>query len=152
MTQLSLSEFADKLLKILPVVMRELSRGQADELYKGKITLPQLLALDFLIQKDESKMTDIAHFMHVTTAAITGIVDRLVRDGYVTRVYEPKDRRIIKVRPTSTGAELVKKIKAQRRKAIINVFGKITPAEREDYLGILLRIQDILTTGKEVNP
>ena len=150
--QLSLLEFADRLLDIFLVVMREISRSQADELYKGKITLPQLLTLDFLIQKDESKMTDIAHFMRVTTAAITGIVDRLVRDGYVTRVYEPQDRRIIKVKPTSRGAKLVKKIKAQRRKAIINVFGKITPAEREDYLRILLRIQDILTTGKVVNP
>ena len=96
-------------------------------------------------------MTDIAHFMQVTTAAMTGIVARLVRDGYVVRIYVPKDRRIIKIRLTAKASALVKKINQQRRKALINVFGNISADDRKNYLRILMQIKDILSNGKKPN-
>ena len=54
MPQLSLTEFADKIHEIMPVIIREFARRQVDELRKGKITLPQILILDFLDKKGES--------------------------------------------------------------------------------------------------
>jgi DNA-binding MarR family transcriptional regulator len=141
----SLNEFADRLNKIIPVVMKAFIRRSTQELYKGKITLPQLLILAFLEEQGESRMTDLARFMKVSTAAMTGIVDRLVRYGYLLRVYDPKDRRTIKVRLNSRGLELIKKIAQQRRKMVISIFGQISEAEREEYLRILTRIHDILT-------
>lgn len=147
---LSLSEFADKLNKIMPVIMKEFVRRDTNELYKGKITLPQFLVLGFLSEKGEAKMTGLAQFMKVSTAAMTGIVERLVRYGYALRVYEPKDRRIIKIKITPKGAELVKKINRQRRQMVINIFGKISEAERQDYLRILSRLHDILTKEQKV--
>lgn len=145
MLQNSLSEFADKINEIMPGIIQGFSRRQANELYKGKITLPQFLILDFLIREGESRMTDMAHFMHVTTAAMTGIVDRLVGYSYVTRVYDPEDRRIIKIKLTSHGNNLVKKINTQRRSMVIKIFGGISQGNRRDYLRILLEIKEIFT-------
>lgn len=147
---LSLSDFADKLNKIMPVIMKEFVRRDTNELYKDKITLPQFLVLGFLNEKAEARMTDLAQFMKVTTAAMTGIVDRLVRDGYVSRLYDPQDRRIIRIKITSKGSELVKRINHQRRRMVIDIFGKISEAERQDYLRILTRIHDILTKEQQV--
>lgn len=149
MAEISLSEFADKLNEFMPVVIKEFARRQADELYKGKITLPQFLILEFLNRQGDSKMTTLAHFMDVTTAAMTGIVERLVKNGYALRVHDSQDRRIIKVRLTAKGNALVKKINRQRRQMVIKIFGKISQAEREDYLKILMHIRDILTGKKE---
>ena len=145
MSQDSLLEFADEINKIMPAIIQGFARRQANELYKGKITLPQFLILDFLSERGESKMTDTAHFMHVTTAAMTGIVDRLVRDSYVIRVYDPQDRRIIKIKLTHQGSDLVKKINAQRRRMVIKIFGNISELDRRDYLRILMQIREILT-------
>lgn len=147
MLELSLQEFADKLNEIMPVIVKEFLKKQSDEL--GKVTMPQFFILDFLNRHGESRMTDLSNFMGVTTAAMTGIVARLVKNKYVQRIYEPQDRRIIKVRPSEKGVELVKKINQQKRKIIINTFGKISQKEREDYLRILMRIHDILTKGKK---
>lgn len=143
--QESLVEFANKMNEVMPVLFREFSKRQANELYKGKITLPQFLILDFLNRQGESQMTHLANFMHVTTAAMTGIVERLVRDGYLVRVYETKDRRIIKVKLTSKGNELVKRINQQRQRMIIKIFGNISEDDRKDYLRILMQIKEILT-------
>ena len=142
---ISLYEFADELNKIMPTIIKEFGRRHANELYKGKITLPQLLILNFLNEKSESRMTDLAHFMKVSTAAMTGLIERLVKYNYVCRVYDPGDRRIIKVELTLKGRELVRKTNQQRRSMVINIFGKISVAERDEYLKILTRIRDILT-------
>lgn len=147
----SLLEFADKMNEIMPSLIREFSRRQANELYKGKITLPQFLILDFLLKKDNSKMSDLAHFMKVTTAAMTGIVERLVKYGYVVRGYEPDDRRIIKIGLTSKGKTLVKRIDEQRRKMIINIFGRLSESDRQDYLRILMNVYNVLLKEKKVD-
>lgn len=141
---ITINEFADKLNNMMPVMIKEFSRRQAGEIYKGKITLPQFLILGFLHNNGDSKMCAIAKFMSVTTAAMTGMVDRLETSGYVKREHEPEDRRIIKVVLTSKGQELVNKINLRRREMIVDVFGKISVQDRMDYLRVLTRIKDIL--------
>jgi DNA-binding MarR family transcriptional regulator len=150
MPEITLSEFADSLNKIMPVLMKEFSRRQANELYKGKITLPQFLILEFLQQEGLLKMVTLARLMQVTTAAMTGMVNRLVKYGYVSRIYDPLDRRLIKVKLTASGSALLKRINQQRRQMVIKIFGQISVADRQDYLRILLQIKNILTQQESV--
>jgi len=145
MPEISLSEFAENLNKIMPVLMKEFARRQANELYKGKITLPQFLILEFLQQEGISKMVTLARVMQVTTAAMTGMVNRLVKYGYVSRIYDPLDRRIIKVKLTASGSTLLKRTNQQRRQMVIKIFGQISAADRQDYLRILTQIKEILS-------
>lgn len=140
-----LSEFADKLNEIMPVLMREFARMQPAEVYKDKITLPQILILQHLNSQDPVKMTDIANFMKVTTAAATGIINRLVNSGYVLRVLDEKDRRVIKVKITPKGLLLMKKLALDRRKTVIHLFSKVSEQDRRDYLRILTRIKDTIS-------
>jgi len=144
MSPLQLADFADKMNEIMPILLKEFARRQTKEVYKGKITLPQILILQFLSEEKSIKMTDIARFMKVSTAATTGIIDRLVKAGYLARIFEPSDRRIINIRITPKGDELIKKINQERRKFILNIFAKISEKDRKDYLRILLQIRDIL--------
>lgn len=145
MAQLSVLEFADKLNEIIPIVIKEFAKRQANELYKGKITLPQFLILQLLHKEVELKMSRLARFVNVTTAAMTGLVERMVRDKYVVRVNDPKDRRVIRVKLTVKGSDLVKKINEQRRQMIVKTFGQVSENEREAYLKVLVRVKDILS-------
>lgn len=140
----SLNIFADKLSQLLPTIMREFGRRNSSGLLKIRMTLPQFFILDFLSESTRAKMKDLADFMRVSTAAMTGIVDRLVKIGYAVRVYDPTDRRIINIEITRRGREVIRKIHQQRRQMIIKVFGRISQAEREAYLRILTRIREVL--------
>jgi len=93
-------------------------------------------------------MTDLAHFMNVTTAAMTGIVERLVRDGYVERMSDPNDRRTVKINITRKGERAVHRVAENRKKMTARIFGMITQAERDAYLKILMHIRDHLTGHK----
>jgi DNA-binding MarR family transcriptional regulator len=141
MTELSISEFADRVRDVMAVISREFLRYQTEEFYKTKITMPQFIVMNFLNRRGESSMTDLAHFINVTTAAVTGMVDRLVRDGYVARSNDPKDRRIIRIALTAKGARVVKLMLEDQRKIMIEMFGMISPSERRQYLKILEHIQ-----------
>ena len=149
MPDLTLSDFAERIEDVIPAVMRGFSKMQTNELFKGKITLPQFFVLNHLDKYDESKMNELAKVMDVTTAAATGIVDRLVRYGYIVRAYDPKDRRVINIRPTQKGSDMVKRIGRQRKEVTREVFGRISREERENYLAIMLHIRDILMGEKK---
>ena len=142
---MSLTEFADSLNEIMPVLMREFARKQPAEVYKGKVTLPQIIVLQHLVSKEPVNMTNIANFMQVSTAAATGIIDRLVKSGYVHRVFDQQDRRIIKIKITPKGLDLMKKLANERRKMVIHIFSKISDKDRQDYLRILIRIKEVLS-------
>jgi DNA-binding MarR family transcriptional regulator len=149
MSAISLHDFADRLLGLMPVIIRETAKQHEDEVYTGKITPVQYVIMSFLAHQGVLRMTDLAHSLGVTTAATTGTIDRLVRCKYVERLPEPHDRRIIKVRLTGSGEELVNKITRQRRAMIMSTFGKLSVRERRDYLKILERVRDILEKGNE---
>jgi DNA-binding MarR family transcriptional regulator len=141
----SIHEFADRISDIIPVIIKEFAKRQVNELSKGRITLPQFLILGFLEKNGEAQMNVLARFMVVTTSAMTGTVDRLVKYGYVLREADPEDRRVVKIKITSKGSDIIKKINDQRRQMIVEVFGKVSESDRSDYLRVLTKIEEILT-------
>ena len=144
----TLSEFCERVNEIMPVISREFLKHQTSEFFKAKLTMPQFIVLDVLHRQGESKMTDLANFMHVTTAAVTGVVDKLVKSGYVKRSSDPKDRRIIKIGLTAKGDSIIEKVLDHRKKIVMKIFGMISEDERLEYLKILEHIKSHLI-GKE---
>ena len=61
-----------------------------------------LEALDFLVRNGPMTAGRLAELTGLTTGAITGLVDRLERRGYVVREPHPTDRRSIIIRAQDT--------------------------------------------------
>ena len=49
------------------------------------------------------RMTDVSRFMMASKPAATQAVNRLVENGYVERVDDPHDRRVVYIQPTEAG-------------------------------------------------
>ncbi len=148
MTVNDIELFAERVFSLMPDILRELTKRQSNALISGKITIPQLLILDLLNKKGDMIMSQLAKSMNVTMPAMTGIVDRLVRDGCALRLRDPKDRRIILIHLTKKGKNTIEELKKQRKKIIIDIFGKLGTKDREDYLDILTKIYNILFENK----
>ena len=146
MVGLTVTEFADRVSNDMAAISKEFMRQQAGEFYKVKVTLPQLAILELLYRNGELKMSDMARSLNVTTAAMTGIVDRLFRDGYVTRITVPDDRRVIKIKLTPKGSEVTKNTIKQKRCLVTRIFSTLSHTEREEYVKILTRIREGLGT------
>ena len=77
------------------------------ELNSGNISYAQFFLLGYLANEDFLTMTDISKKMGHSTAAATGLVDRLEKLGYVQRLHAADDRRKVMVQITRKGIELV---------------------------------------------
>ncbi|PAZ16724.1 MarR family transcriptional regulator [Streptomyces sp. SA15] len=73
--------------------------GQQEMAQRLGLTVTDLLCFACVLKAGEDLLTagDLAEHAHVTTGAVTGILNRLERGGYVTRVPDPKDRRRVRV-------------------------------------------------------
>ena len=104
---------ADRLADFVLFTQRSCILNLSSELNKGNVSFPQFFLLTYLSSEEYLTMSDIAKKMGHSTAAATGLVDRLEKLCYVERVHAADDRRKIMVRITSKGIELVSKMRTE---------------------------------------
>ncbi len=143
MARHSLPEFADRLNEIMPLILKGFFRRQPSSLV-GAVSPAQFLVMKYLGDEGESTMTALARYLDVTTAAVTGLIDRMVRERHPERLPDPDDRRITRVRLSAQGRGLLRKFTEQKRSTIIKIFSQISEHDREEYLRIVTRMRDII--------
>ena len=104
---------ADRLADFVIFTQRSCILNLSSELNKGNISFPQFFLLAYLSSEEYLTMSDIAKKMGHSTAAATGLVDRLEKLAYVERLHAAEDRRKIMVRITAKGVELVSKMRKE---------------------------------------
>ena len=101
----------EKLANIFCSLQRGFLVQLSRELSRGNVSFPQFFLLGFLAQQKFLTMSEIAAKMGHTTAAATGLVDRLEKLGYAKRAHAREDRRKIQVHITPSGTALVTQIR-----------------------------------------
>ncbi len=110
------------------------------ELSNGNVSFPQYFLLGHLDQKGAATMTEIAQKMGHTTAAATGLVDRLENLDYITRSHALEDRRKVVVEITEKAQSLVHRIREDMVKNVQKVMNHLTPDEQTAWLHIYQKI------------
>lgn len=80
-------------------------------LNQGRVSYPQFFLLAYLAEEDCLSMSSIAKMMGHSTAAATGMVDKLQELGHLKRYTAAADRRKIMVKITEQGRELVQQMR-----------------------------------------
>ena len=132
--------FSRQVVEVLPLLLREFSRREDNELTRGQITCPQMVTLDYVARHKQVKMNELSKLHSVRKSSVTVLVDRLVSQKMLTRRHDEKDRRVVWVSITPRGKKVVTQILSQKQKSIESVFGILTAKEREHYLSALLKI------------
>jgi DNA-binding MarR family transcriptional regulator len=130
----------EKLADIFTVLQRCFLANLSKELARGKVSFPQYFLLGYLALRKHLTMTEIAAKMGHTTAAATGLVDRLEKLGYAKRMHASDDRRKIEVKITPAGLCLV----AQIREDMVNGLGEmmrlLSPTEQKAWVQVYEKI------------
>jgi len=85
-------------------------RAVTDELLPHGITYRQSMVLGWLALEGELSQTELANKMMVEPPTLVGILDRMERDGWISRNNCPADRRINLIRPTPAAEPVWEKI------------------------------------------
>src|SRR5271170_38067 len=97
-------EDAERLADILTSLQRKFLANLSKELSRGNVSFPRYCLLGYLCQSKFLTRSQIAQKMGHTTAAATGLVDRLENLGFVERSHVIEDRRKIMVKITKHGS------------------------------------------------
>ncbi len=68
----------------------------------------RMYTLIYLRDNGSSPMRDLKNFLGTSPTNITGLVDGLEQDGFVTRVADPEDRRVTRIVITDSGKRRLK--------------------------------------------
>ncbi|MFI6278542.1 MarR family winged helix-turn-helix transcriptional regulator [Streptomyces sp. NPDC050988] len=90
-----------------------------------------LTCFGYVLEAGEDLLTagDLATRAHVTTGAVTGIVNRLERAGYVTRQPDPSDRRRVRIAPIPAAVDRVTALYGPYYARLTEQFTDYSPAE-----------------------
>lgn len=126
---------AERLADFILFTQRSCILNLSSELNKEKLSFPQFFLLAYLSSEEFLAMSDIAHKMGHSTAAATGLVDRLEKLGFVERKQAADDRRKIMVRITDGGVNMVAKMRKEIAKNISSVMAEMDAEEAETVEG-----------------
>lgn len=88
---------------------------------------------------------DLAEKAGVTRATVTGLLDGLVREAYIERQVDPKDRRALKIQLTAKGKSIAQRVFAQHSRWISGIFAHLNSDERQQLTQLLKKVSNNLT-------
>jgi DNA-binding MarR family transcriptional regulator len=131
---------AERLADIFTVLQRCFMLNLSKELSRGNVSFPQYCLLGFLREQKELTMTEIAQRMGHSTAAATGLIDRLENIGHVRRTHGKDDRRKVLVEITASGAALVAEVREDMISNLLKMMEVLDPDEQKTWLQIYEKI------------
>ena len=123
-----------KLADFILFSQREFLLNLSRELNRDNISFAQFFLLSYLASSKELTMTDIAKKMGHSTAAATGLVDRLEKLGYMERTHAIDDRRKVMVRVTSKGLDLVSRLRDELQSQIADAMSESSATDAAGFL------------------
>jgi DNA-binding MarR family transcriptional regulator len=110
---------------------------------KYGLSFPQYNVLRVLeASKDgQNKIGNISGIMLVPGANITGIAKRLVKEGFVTRKFDPNDERVKILKISAKGKATLGKIEKEKDAWLRIMLKDLTRGEKIDLLDKVRRIQ-----------
>jgi len=113
------------------------------------LSYPRLRLLGALRCGGPTIMRALADQLGLTARNMTALVDALETEGLVRRRPHPTDRRAVLVEATQAGSELAACALAPRLDAIGKVFDVLTPAERDQFAEMIVRLSAELLSRRE---
>lgn len=113
------------------------------ELTQDRISYPQFFLLAYLDEEECLSMSSIARMMGHSTAAATGMVDKLQELGHLKRFTAAADRRKIMVRITEQGRELIARMRGNIAKNLADLMAQEDEAGQISQASSLIKRRNL---------
>ncbi len=103
-------EQAEKISKLLITINKNIHREVGRQIECFGLTVPQFFVLRILDKEPNLSVSEISQRASLTNSTISGIVDRLEKEGLVVRTRDERDRRVVYVNLTEKTRQLKNQI------------------------------------------
>lgn len=128
-------------------VNRAIRERTPDSWAKLNLTIAQLKSLFYISRHGKVNSSGLASGIRVTPANVTGIVDRLVEQGLLTRTADADDRRVSWLTVTDKGKTLINDLREGKAQEMRRILDKLT----EEELAIVAHGFELVARAAEVS-
>jgi DNA-binding MarR family transcriptional regulator len=134
-------------------VIQGVSRRQSGEfMQKYRITGPQLGALRFVALTPGISMRRLSEKLYLHVSTVSGIVDRLVKRGYVERDRSDEDRRLVQLNVTAAGRRVIRRTPLAGMGLLIHTIGDLPNEQLREVRKVMNLILDIMKVERNHHP
>jgi DNA-binding MarR family transcriptional regulator len=114
------------------------------------LTVPQTVCLRALAEAEADGLlvADLSHRVQLSPATVSGILDRLERDGAIERQRMSSDRRKVRVSLTDEGRNKLSSMPASLQEVFSKKLASLSDDERAVVLESLHRIVELMDAGE----
>jgi DNA-binding MarR family transcriptional regulator len=125
---------------LLARTARSMKRALDTRLTQHNLTATQYIVLSVLCGEDGISLSQLGQRLYFDNPTITGIVDRMERDGLVERRRIADDRRVINVFLTQKGRGLIREHDDLAEEIDAQAMSGLSVKEREAFLKVVNKI------------
>lgn len=137
-------EHVEDITYLCTCVMKSMKMMIREQLKDYDLTFGEFDVLMFLAQGSYDTSKDIARERGYSRSMISKMVDRLMKQDYLTVQQDQEDRRIVHLKLTPKANVILDMLKKTRANIDEIIQEAITPHEREIMINALKRLQDCL--------
>jgi len=130
----------DELLKTLIYLYTENRRVMKALAARASLTGPQLTVVKMLEHMGDLSLSELSDAIRAQNSTVTGIVDRMEREGIVERVRSTDDRRVVRIHLTDKGNKLASEIPIEPIGIFESALETLSPQELRDALKVAAKV------------
>src|SRR3954471_22881633 len=96
----------DQIFEAIIYLYTESRRITKELARRAELTGPQLTVVKMLETVGDLSLSDLSDRIRAQNSTVTGIIDRMEREGLVTRARSTEDRRVVKIKLTEKGQRI----------------------------------------------
>jgi DNA-binding MarR family transcriptional regulator len=116
----------------------------SERLVRQGVSMSHLHLMSMLDRHGELPMSRVAELLGVSDSNATGLVDRMEEHGFVERVRHPDDRRVVLVRVSDRGRQILSDVEVVRDDIIFRVLGRLDLARLQRLAGALDDVRSVV--------
>jgi MarR family transcriptional regulator, organic hydroperoxide resistance regulator len=130
----------DQVLEAIIYLYTESRRITKELARRADLTGPQLTVVKMLEQIGDLSLSELSERIRAQNSTVTGIIDRMEREGLVVRERSKEDRRVVYIRLTPKGRRLAEDIPVEPMEIFRSALETLTASETRELVKILGKV------------
>jgi DNA-binding MarR family transcriptional regulator len=149
MQHLKERQLYDEAFRLLGRIITRSDPGRLETWAGLGLSLTQLRVLFILRENRGLTARGLAETLNVTPSTLTRIMDRLVRDLFVTREEDPGDRRLVRHCLTPAGLDMVGELERTGRERMDRILSRLSQEQLEQLITALTDLSAVSDAVEE---
>ena len=143
----------DQVLEAIIYLYTESRRITKELAKRADLTGPQLTVVKLLETFGDLSLSELSDRIRAQNSTVTGIIDRMEREGLVKRERSKEDRRVVHIRLTGKGAELARDIPVEPMEILRQAIMSLSASEGRELVKISTklakRVRELVEHGEK---